>query len=106
MRAGWLAAGSVRAVRRTDTKTAALTASLSWLGTDRKAGPYIDGRWVTPDVAGDFSVVRNPADGTGLAEVARSDADSVDQAVVSAARAFESPSWRALSPSKGARRRL
>ncbi|WP_236208146.1 NAD-dependent succinate-semialdehyde dehydrogenase [Pseudomonas tohonis] len=57
-----------------------------------RKGHYIDGRWLEE---GARYAVRNPADGTLVAEVARGGAEETDLAIAAAQRAL--PAWRGLT---------
>lgn len=64
---------------------------------------FIDGRRV-PSRSGATFETENPATGELLADVAFAGREDVDDAVCSAARAFDDGSWRGLAPSERARR--
>ncbi|OEC53538.1 NAD-dependent succinate-semialdehyde dehydrogenase [Pseudomonas sp. ENNP23] len=57
-----------------------------------RKGHYIDGRWLED---GPRYPVRNPADGTLIAEVAKAGVAETDQAIAAAQRAL--PAWRGLT---------
>ncbi|WP_165672192.1 NAD-dependent succinate-semialdehyde dehydrogenase [Metapseudomonas otitidis] len=57
-----------------------------------RKGHYIDGRWLED---GSRYPVRNPADGTLIAEVAKAGVAETDQAIAAAQRAL--PAWRGLT---------
>jgi phenylacetaldehyde dehydrogenase len=59
----------------------------------------IDGQWVDA-ASGKTFATYNPATGEVLAQVAEGDQADIDRAVKAARKAFESGSWRDLSPSK------
>ncbi|MGA4636426.1 NAD-dependent succinate-semialdehyde dehydrogenase [Pseudomonas solani] len=63
-----------------------------------RKGHYIDGRWLEE---GARYTVRNPADGTLVAEVARGGAEETDQAIAAAQRAL--PAWRGLTAKERSR---
>ncbi|GLB60238.1 aldehyde dehydrogenase family protein [Cytobacillus sp. NCCP-133] len=58
-------------------------------------GCYIDGEWVVPD-ENRLIQVKNPADGSVLAQVPRGGAAEVDRAVKAAKKAFRSEEWKSL----------
>ena len=62
----------------------------------------INGRW-TGAVSGKTFQTHNPATGEILAEVAEGDKEDIDQAVRAARAAFESKSWRRMSPAQRGR---
>ncbi|WP_448262390.1 aldehyde dehydrogenase [Microbacterium aurum] len=62
-------------------------------------GHYIDGSWREPS-GGEYFASRNPATLETLYEAARGDRADIDAAVDAARRAFDRPSWRALSATK------
>lgn len=63
-----------------------------------RKGHYIDGRWLEE---GARYAVRNPADGTLVAEVARGGAEETDLAIAAAQRAL--PAWRGLTAKERSR---
>lgn len=69
----------------------------AWLKKPRQN--LIGNRWV-PAASGKTFEVLNPADGSLLAKVAESDKEDINRAVTSARRAFESDSWRRMTPSE------
>ncbi|WP_165670459.1 NAD-dependent succinate-semialdehyde dehydrogenase [Metapseudomonas otitidis] len=63
-----------------------------------RKGHYIDGRWLED---GPRYPVRNPADGTLIAEVAKAGVAETDQAIAAAQRAL--PAWRGLTAKERSR---
>lgn len=80
---------------------AGLREARAWI----RSGPktlLIDGQWVKALSGRTFPIV-NPATEDHLVDVAEADTADVDVAVAAARRAFERPSWSALTPHKRAR---
>ncbi len=63
---------------------------------------FVAGRWVDSHSGKSYPVF-NPATGKVFAHVPKGDADDVRAAVDAARRAFESPAWRSIDPSKRGR---
>ena len=63
---------------------------------------FVAGRWVDSHSGRSYPVF-NPATGKVFAHVPKGDADDVRAAVDAARRAFESPAWRSIDPSKRGR---
>ena len=63
---------------------------------------FIGGTWVEP-AGGERTPVLDPATNRPIAEVASGSKDDMDAAVEAARRAFESPEWRGMDPSKRGR---
>lgn len=63
---------------------------------------FIGGQWVEP-TGGERTPVVDPATNRPIAEVASGSKDDMDAAVEAARRAFESPDWRGMDPSKRGR---
>jgi aldehyde dehydrogenase (NAD+) len=63
---------------------------------------YIGGKWVEP-VGGEHVQILDPATNRPVAEVASGGKEDVGAAVDAARRAFESPEWRGMDPSKRGR---
>ena len=63
---------------------------------------FIGGMWVEP-AGGERTPVLDPATNRPIAEVASGSKDDMDAAVKAARRAFESPEWRGMDPSKRGR---
>jgi acyl-CoA reductase-like NAD-dependent aldehyde dehydrogenase len=70
--------------------------ALEWLQGSPK-GLLIDGRWVPAKAGRTFRSI-DPATEDPLADIAEADAADVDAAVLAARRAFEAPTWAAISP--------
>src|SRR5438046_2525345 len=62
----------------------------------------IDGKWVAAAGGKTFPVF-NPATGDVIAQCASGEADDINRAVKAARRAFESTSWRRMTPSERGR---
>ena len=75
--------------------------ALAWINAGNKK-LLIDGHWVDA-VAGRVFETTNPADEVRLTLVAEADAIDIDRAVAAARRAFEAPTWAAISPHARAR---
>jgi acyl-CoA reductase-like NAD-dependent aldehyde dehydrogenase len=71
-------------------------------GSPRIYGLHIEGAQV-PAASGKRIRSLNPATGSPWAEFADAGAEDVERAVTAAARAFESPDWRGLSPTRRGR---
>ena len=63
---------------------------------------FIGGRWVEPS-GGNHTEILDPATNSPIAEAATGTKDDVGAAVEAARKAFESPEWRAMDPSKRGR---
>ena len=63
---------------------------------------FIGGKWVEP-TGGERTPVVDPATNRPIAEVASGSKHDMDAAVEAARRAFESPDWRGMDPSKRGR---
>ena len=85
-------------------------AALEQAATNPKVGAFlaqnrknlINNEWVDARSGETFDVL-NPATGGVIARCAASDKADVDEAVKAARRAFETPDWAAMPPSKRAR---
>lgn len=69
----------------------------TWLGKPRLN--LIGGKWVQAASGKTFDVF-NPADGNVIARVAEGDREDINRAVTAARRAFNSSSWRHMTPSE------
>ena len=68
-----------------------------WLAQPKRN--LIHGKWV-PAASGKLFEVFNPADGSVLTRVPDSDREDINQAVISARKAFESGPWPRMTPSE------
>ncbi|WP_321801086.1 aldehyde dehydrogenase family protein [Caballeronia sp. J97] len=80
----------------TNTAQAARAKALEWINLGSKR-LLIGGEWTGAASGKTFEVI-NPATEQLLCRVAEADSADVDAAVIAARRAFEAPSWAAMSP--------
>ncbi|SAK87506.1 aldehyde dehydrogenase (acceptor) [Caballeronia pedi] len=80
----------------TNTAQAARAKALEWINLGSKR-LLIGGEWIGAASGKTFEVI-NPATEQLLCRVAEADSADVDAAVIAARRAFEAPSWAAMSP--------